>query len=108
MEIKINALNRYPSQELLQFIDEKMEKLSRHSSQIIRAEVTLKTVNHHQNTGNKVCEVRLVVPGYDHYVAKSSDDFQKSVSSAIDALSTILERKKGGSMSQRRSEDRIY
>lgn len=93
MKINIQSLKFTAKEELIGFVHEKVGKLSRFDDKIISADVTLEldTAN---KIENKICEVRLIVPGYDDFVKKSGATFEEAVLTAVDTLQTILQRKK--------------
>lgn len=93
MNIVIKSVNFKAGNNLKTFVREKIKKLFRHNSSIIRANVMLRKCES-KNPENKLCEIRLVVPGYDHYVKKSSAEYYKSVSQSVDVLEEILRRNK--------------
>ena len=45
-------------------------------------------------TDNKVCEIRLAVPGNDLFAKKHSDSFEDAVTKVIDALREQIEKMK--------------
>ena len=93
MNIVIKSVNFKAGNNLKTFIREKIKKLFRHHNSIIPANVMLRK-GESKNPENKLCEIRLVVPGYDHYVKKSSEEYYKSVSQSVDVLEEILRRNK--------------
>ena len=93
MNVIIKSVKFKASDNLKAFITEKLKKLFRHSDSIIRAIAVLRK-SESKNSQNKLCEIRLMVPGYDYYVKKSSGDYQKSVSQAVEALEEIIRRNK--------------
>ena len=56
------------------------------------------------NPNNNVCEIRLEVPGNDHFVKKNSDVFEKAITECIDALQKIIRRSKDKQITNRHSE----
>ena len=82
------------------FVREKVKKLFRQCNNIIRANVILREGSS-KNSENKLCEIRLVVPGYDHYVKKSSAGYRRSVSQSVDVLQEILRRNKTRQLTKR-------
>jgi putative sigma-54 modulation protein len=94
MKINLKALNFKASKQLKEFINEKVGKLFHFSDNIISAEVTL-IANDIKIPNNKVCEIRLVVPGYDDFVKKEAQSFEEAILSAVETLQKILRRKKG-------------
>jgi ribosomal subunit interface protein len=93
MKINLQSLHFKASDHLKEFVEEKVGKLSHYDDKIISAEVTLFS-DDGKNIDNKVCEIRLVVPGYDDFVKKNSESFESSIAEAVDTLQKILRRKK--------------
>ncbi|SRR5687767_4662051 len=99
MDIIIQSLGFKASTDLEAFIQEKLGKLNPNDS-IIRANVTL-FQGSDSNPTNNYCEIRLEVPGNDHFVKKSSDIFEKSVVEAVDTLQKMLHKSKEKELSRR-------
>ena len=93
MNIIIEAVNFNAGKALETFIKNKVNKLFRQYDSIIRANVVLRK-GESKNIENKLCEIRLVVPGYDHIVKKSTREYQQSVSQSVNVLQEILRRNK--------------
>lgn len=100
MDIRIEAPNFSPSDELKDFVNEKVGKLFHQSSSILHAEVTMYEEG---NNGAKsqVCEIRLAVPGNDHFVKKETPAFEQSILEAVEALQKVLRRQKEKEIGQR-------
>jgi ribosomal subunit interface protein len=93
MKINLQSLKFTAREELKNFVEDKVSKLSRYDDKIISAEVTL-TLEEGKNPDNKICEIRLVVPGNDDFVKKNGTTFEEAIMSAVLTLQTILQRKK--------------
>jgi len=93
MKINIQSLKFTAKEELKDFVNEKVGKLSRFDDKIISADVTLQ-VDKSNKIENKVCDIRLIVPGYDDFVKKNAATFEEAILNAVDTLQTILQRKK--------------
>jgi ribosomal subunit interface protein len=93
MKINIQSLKFTAKEKLLDFVNEKVSKLSRFDDRIISVDVTLQldTAN---TAENKICDIRLNVPGNDDFVKKNAATFEEAVLNAVDTLQTILQRKK--------------
>ncbi len=100
MDIRIEAPNFSPSEALKDFVNEKVGKLFNQSSAILHAEVTMYEEG---NSGAKtqVCEIRLAVPGNDHFVKKESPAFEQSILEAVDTLQKVVSRQKEKEVGQR-------
>ncbi|MEO8414968.1 MAG: ribosome-associated translation inhibitor RaiA [Ginsengibacter sp.] len=93
MKINLQSLHFKASENLKEFVDEKVGKLAHFDDHIISADVTLSSGDG-KNADNKVCEIRLVVPGYDEFVKKNAESFEAATLDAVDTLQKILRRKK--------------
>ena len=106
MDIIIQSLGFKASEHLESFIHEKLNKVILESDNVIRANVTL-SKGAESNPENNVCEIRLEVPGNDHFVKKSSDVFEKAISECIDALQTISRKTRDKQINNRHSEPEL-
>jgi ribosome-associated translation inhibitor RaiA len=93
MKIIIKSIDFKAGNKLETFVREKVKKLFTQCDNIISANVILRKESS-KNPENKLCEIRLVVPGYDHYVKKSSIGYRRAVSQSVDVLQEILRRSK--------------
>ena len=93
MEIIINSVNFKTDTALELFVREKVNKLFHHCDKIIRANVTLRE-KEKKNPENKLCEIRLMIPGNDHFVRKCTAVFEKSILQAVEGLQKIIRREK--------------
>jgi len=100
MDIIIQSLGFKASDNLEDFIREKINKIVLESDKVIRANVTL-YAGSESNPKNNVCEIRLEVPGNDHFVKKNNDVFEKAITECIDALQKIMRRSKEKQISKR-------
>lgn len=99
MNITIQSVNFKAGTKLENFIAEKVSKLFKHSDHIIRAEVTLRQGDS-GNLQNKVCDIRLHIPGHDHFVSKGTDVYEKSVLESVRTMQKILRDSKPAKMLQ--------
>jgi ribosomal subunit interface protein len=106
MNISIQSVNFKAGGELQYFITDKVSKLFKHRDKIIRAEVTLREGDS-GNPNNKLCDIRLRVRGYDHFVSKSTDVYEKSVLESVRTLQKLLRRSKPAKMLQK-MKNRFY
>jgi ribosome-associated translation inhibitor RaiA len=106
MDIIIQSLGFKASDNLENFIHEKLNKVVLESDNVIRANVTL-YIGSESNPENNVCEIRLEVPGNDHFVKKSSDVFEKAITGCIDALQKIIRKTRDKQISSRHIETKL-
>ena len=103
MDIIIQSVGFKASDSLEAFVHERLDKLSHMSDRIIRANVTFYEGSS-GNPENNYCEIRLEVPGNDHFVKKSSDLYEKAVVDAVDALHKMIQKSKDKNISKRHAE----
>ncbi len=94
MTIKIQSVHFDADQKLLDFIEEKVNKLNQFDDTIIGAEVILR-LDKSQNTENKLTEIRLIISGYDLFAKKQCKTFEEATDQTIEALRRQLSRQKG-------------
>ena len=92
MDVIIQSLGFKHSENLEQYIREKLEKLTP-SDRIIRANVTL-FQGPDRATPNDYCEIRLEVPGPDLFVKESNERFEQAIDECINKLQGILRKQK--------------
>jgi len=90
MDIIIQSLGFKASNHLEDYIREKLSKLKPNDN-IVRANVVL-FQGPDKAVQNDYCEIRLEVPGNDHFVKESSPDFEQSIDNAVDILQGILRK----------------
>lgn len=100
MNIIIKSVDFKAGKDLEAFIKEKVKKLFDQCDNIIRANVILRKGASKKHE-NRLCEIRLEVPGYDHYVKKSSIGYRRAVSQSVDVLQEILRRNKSRLLAER-------
>ena len=106
MDIIIQSLGFKASEHLEDFIREKLNRAVHESDKVIRANVTLYAASE-SNPNNNVCEIRLEVPGNDHFVKKGSDIFEHAITECTDALQKIIRRAKDKQISNRHVEPEL-
>ena len=89
MKVYTEAVQFKADQKLVDYVQEKLEKVEHYFDRIIDAHVTLKLENAGQ-VKDKVAEVRLNVPGETLMVKETQKTFEASVNLAVDALKRQL------------------
>jgi putative sigma-54 modulation protein len=90
MDIIIQSLGFKAGEDLEGYVKEKLEKLSP-KDHIVRANVTL-FLGPERETQNTYCEIRLEVPGNDHFIKESSPEFEQSVDAAVSKLQSMMRK----------------
>jgi putative sigma-54 modulation protein len=93
MKVTINSVHFKADKKLLDFVNEKVEKLANMYNGVIGSDVTLKLENT-ETPENKVAEIRLFIPGNDLYAKKQSKTFEESTDSVVEALRRQLSKYK--------------
>lgn len=91
MEVIIQSLGFKASDQLEDFIREKLQKIK--SDKIIRALVTL-FKGPSSNVDSSYCEIRIEVPGNDHFVKRHTEHFETSVSECVSVLTKVINKAK--------------
>ena len=94
MEIQVHSLGFNADKKLLEFISKKIDKLSKYSDDIIRAEVTLR-LQHSQTEENKVAEIKLDIPRNELFAKKQNKSFEEAIDEVIEALEHQIKKRKG-------------
>src|SRR4051794_31898808 len=92
MDIIIQSLGFTAGESLESFVREKLEKFEKEAN-IIRANVIL-FIGSDANPNKYCCEIRLEVPGNDHFVKKNSDSFEKAIVDAADTIQLTMRKAK--------------
>jgi len=95
MDIKLNvrSVNFDVDQKLVDFIQERINKLTQFFDRIIEADVYLK-LNNNQEIENKTVEIRLYIPGNDLFAKKDAKNFEAATDEVIEALRRQAKKRK--------------
>ncbi|MBI2270858.1 MAG: ribosome-associated translation inhibitor RaiA [Bacteroidetes bacterium] len=93
MNIKIQSIHFDADTRLLEFVQEKVNKLGRYYDGIIGGEVFLK-LDKSSTTENKVAEIKIQLRGNDLFVKKQCKTFEEAVDTSIVALTNQVKKYK--------------
>jgi putative sigma-54 modulation protein len=93
MTLKIQSVHFDADKKLLEFVQERIDKLNTYYDGIISTDVILK-LDKSDVHANKVAEIKLHIAGHDLFAKKNSKSFEESVDSSIDALKTQVKKHK--------------
>jgi putative sigma-54 modulation protein len=93
MKVNINSVHFKADKKLLDFVNERVEKLSSMYNGVIGSDVILKLENT-DTPDNKVAEIRLFIKGNDLYAKKQSKTFEEATDTAVEALRRQLTKYK--------------
>jgi putative sigma-54 modulation protein len=85
MKIMTESVHFTADQKLLQFIENKLQKLERLYERIIDIHVVLK-LESHQSIKDKIVEVLIHVPGGNIFTRESSKSFETAIELAMSSL----------------------
>lgn len=93
MKITVQSIGLTPHEPLEEFMNRKINKLETFYDKILECQVHLKVENS-STKENKTAEIRLVIPGDDIVVKKTSDSFEESVDLCVETAKKLLIKKK--------------
>ena len=93
MKITVQSIGLTPHEPLEEFLNKKMSKLETFYDKIIECQVHLKVENI-PSKENKTAEVKLLIPGDDIVVKKTSASFEESLDLCADTAKKLLIKKK--------------
>jgi len=93
MKVNVNAVNFNVDRKLVDFVQERMDRLDKYYDRIVSSEVFLK-VEKTSDKENKVAEVKILVPGDDFIVKKQCKTFEEAVDMSAESLERLLVKRK--------------
>jgi putative sigma-54 modulation protein len=93
MNIQIHSVRFDADKKLIEFVNQKLIKLSQYSEDIVSTEVFLRLDND-QERENKVSEIKLEYPGGPLFARKQSKTFEEATDLAVDALKKQITKHK--------------
>lgn len=93
MKVNVHAVNFTVDRKLVEFIQEKMDKLEKYYDKIVSSDVFLKVFNT-SDKENKFVEIIVNVPGDDFIVKKQCRTFEEAVDLNIESLERLLLKRK--------------
>jgi len=106
MTTNIQSVGFTASEELTVFIKERTAKLGQFLETIISSEVCLST-DKSLTKENKVCDIRLVIPGNDLMASAQCKSFEEATVKAADALVKQIDKHKTKIYSKRHIDPAI-
>ena len=93
MNIQIHSVRFDADKKLIEFVNQKLIKLSQFGEDIVSAEVYLR-LDKDQERENKVSEIKLEYPGGPLFARKQSKTFEEATDQAVDALKKQITKHK--------------
>ncbi|HUX55525.1 MAG TPA: ribosome-associated translation inhibitor RaiA [Bacteroidales bacterium] len=93
MNIQIHSVRFDADKKLIDFVHQKLDKLTQYDEDIVNAEVYLR-LNKDQDRENKISEIRLELPGGPLFAKKQSKTFEEATDDVIEALKKQITKHK--------------
>ena len=94
MNVNISSVHFKADKKLLDFIQNKIDKLSSYYDGVLGGDVKLKLENG-SNPDNKITEIKILLKGEDLFAKKQSKSFEEATDQAVEALRRQLRKYKG-------------
>jgi putative sigma-54 modulation protein len=93
MNIQIHSIRFDADKKLLDFVTQKVNKLSLLTDDIVNAEVFLK-LEHDEERENKIAEIKVEYPGGPLFARKQSKTFEEATDTVVAALKRQIVKQK--------------
>ncbi len=93
MQVQVHSIHFDADQKLVDFINEKVAKLSTFHDHIISSEVFLRLEKSDVNE-NKIAEIKLAVPGKDLFAKRQCRTFEEATDDAVEALRRQIKKQR--------------
>lgn len=93
MKVNTQSVNFNADQKLIDFIQQRMDKLDQYYDRVIKSDVFLKVENT-SGKQNKIFEAKISVPGDSFIVKKVCKTFEEGADSAVNSLGRQLKKRK--------------
>ena len=94
MDIKIHSVHFAADKKLIDFVEDKINKLQLFYDAIVSAEVFLRLENNSEGE-NKVSELKILIPGKELFAKKQARTFEEATDLVTEALrKQIIKQKK--------------
>ena len=93
MNIQIHSVRFDADKKLIDFVHQKLDKLTQYGEDIVNAEVYLR-LDKDQEKENKISEIKLDLSGKPLFAKKQSKTFEEATDEAIDALKKQITKHK--------------
>lgn len=93
MKVNVHAVNFTVDRKLVDFVQERMDKLEKFYDKVVSSDVFLK-VEKTSEKENKIVEIKIHVPGDDFMVKKQCKTFEEAIEVAAESLERLLIKRK--------------
>ena len=93
MKVNVHAVNFTADRKLVDFVQDRMNKLEKYGDKIVTSDVFFKVENT-SDKENKTVEIKIHVPGDDFIVKKQCKTFEEAVELASESLERLVVKRK--------------
>jgi putative sigma-54 modulation protein len=93
MKVNVQAVNFTVDRKLVDFIQERMDRMEKYYDKIVSSDVFLK-VEKTSDKENKMVELKIHVPGDDFIVKKQCKTFEEAIELASESSERLLVKRK--------------
>lgn len=94
MNVKIQTVRFNADEKLVDYINQKLQKLQVFHDRIVKVDVFLKLDNVVHTIKDKIAEIRVHVPRHKFFSKTSSKSFEESFDEALDSMLIQIKKKK--------------
>lgn len=94
MNVNIQSVHFDADQKLLDYVSQKIGKLTQFHDRIINVDVFLKLDNVVHTIKDKIAEIRVQIPRSEFFVKSTSKSFEASFDLALESMVSQIKRKK--------------
>jgi putative sigma-54 modulation protein len=93
MMVNVHAVNLAVDKKLVEYVQERMDRLEKYYDKVVSSDVYLK-VEKTSKKENKVAEIKVNVPGDDFVVKKQCKTFEEAIELSAETLERLLVKRK--------------
>jgi putative sigma-54 modulation protein len=94
MNVNIQTVHFDADSRLIEYVNQKLQKLNNFTDRIIRVNVFLKLDNVVHAVKDKIAEIRVHVPRHNFFVKSTSKSFEESFDDALDSMVIQIKKNK--------------
>ena len=94
MDVNIQTVHFVADSRLIDYVNQKLQKLNSFTDRIIRVNVFLKLDNVMHAVKDKIAEIRIHVPRHNFFVKSTSKSFEESFDDAFDSIVIQIKKNK--------------
>jgi putative sigma-54 modulation protein len=94
MNVNIQSVHFDADKKLVDYVNQRLEKLNQFHDRIINVDVFLKLDNVVHTIKDKIAEIRVQIPRSEFFVKSTSKSFEASFEEALESMVNQIKRKK--------------